>query len=143
MPLSQVPAQDAIMAQLETIPGIDVYTGQYLTDGASPPMDANGLFKPYITTVFGASYLGADRGIVSERQNTLRTTVTVYCASPSDRITRQYIDRVREKLIGFIPPDATQLQAFGGYIYVDADLGVNRYVHSAVFQYTTNMSYVL
>lgn len=142
MPISQVPGQDDIMEQLRTIEGVEVYEGQYLTDGAVPKTNTQGLFEPYITTVFGASYMGADRGIVSERYNTMRTTVTVYVVSPSDRLTRQYLDIVRDKLLGFIPEDGTQLQPYGGYDFVDADLGVNRYVHSAVFQYSTNMSYV-
>ena len=140
MPVDQTPAQDSILAQLETIQGVDVYDGQYLTDGAIPKQDANGLFPPYITTVFGTSYRGSEPGIVSEQLNTLTTTVTVYVIAPTDRISRQYISRVREKLLGFIPEDGTQLRAFGGYDFVDADLGVNRYAHSAVFQYSTNMS---
>ena len=141
MAISQVPGQDDIISELETIVGVDVYTGQYLTDGAIPRLDDNGLFPPYITTVFGATYQGSSRGIVSERLNTMRTTVTVYVISPTDRLTRQYLDQVRDKLLGFIPEDGTELQAFGGYDFVDADLGVNRYVHSAVFQYDTNMGY--
>jgi len=141
MPLDQVPGQDDIIVQLKTIPGVDVYEGQYTPDGVTPPMDTNGMFKPYITTVFGASYQSKDRGIASERYNTVVTTVTVYCATPIDRVTRQYIDRIRNVLVGYIPTDCTQLAPYGGYIYVDSDLGVNRYVHSAVFRYTTNLSY--
>lgn len=141
MAISQIAGQDDIMALLRTIDGADVYEGQYLTDGAVPSLDENGLFPPYITTIFGATYQGSSRGIVSERYNTLRTTVTVYAVSPTDRLTRQYIDEVRELLLGFTPTDGTQLEAFGGYDFVDADLGVNRYVHSAVFQWDTNMGY--
>ncbi len=143
MPISQLPGQDQIITQLKTIPGVDVYEGQYLTDGSMPD-DANsasGLFKPYITTIFGSSYEGEDRGIVSERLNPLRTTVTVYAISPGDNLTRQLLDRVRDKMLGFVPIDGTELSAYGGYTFVDADLGVNRYVHAAVFEYTTNMSY--
>jgi len=141
MPLDQVPGQDDIMATLRTIPGVTVYEGQYLTDGAAPPMNNDGLFKPYITTVFGASYQANDRSIDGEQHQPLFTTATVYCVAPSDRIARQYRDKVRNLLTGFVPEDGTQLAAYGGYIYVDADLGVNRYVHSIVFRYTTNMSY--
>jgi hypothetical protein len=142
MPLNQLPGQDAIIAQLKTIVGANVYQGQYVTDGAIPPIDAQGLFEPYITTIFGATYRGHEPGIVSERYNSMNTTVTVYCASPDDRLTRSFIDDVRDKLIGFIPTDCTELKPNGGYIYVDADLGVNRYVHAVVFSYTTNMTYV-
>lgn len=141
MPLNQVPGQNDILAQLRTIPVIPVYEGQYLTDGAKPPMWEGGIFQPYITTVFGATYQGHDRGIVSERYNSVVTTVTVYCVAPTDKISRQYLDTVREKLTGFIPTDGTQLAPYGGYNYVDADLGANRYVNSAVFRYTTNMAY--
>lgn len=141
MSLSQITGQNDIIAQLKTIPGVQVYEGQYLTDGAIPDMTDSGLFKPYITTVFGASYEGNSRGIVSERLNTLRTTVTVYAVSPSDNLTRQVIDKVRDKLLGFKPTDATELAAYGGYNFVDADLGVNRYVHAAVFEYSTNLAY--
>ena len=140
MPLAQVPGHDSILGQLQDIQGVDVYEGQYITDGAIPQLDAAGLFPPYITTVFGASYTGSSRGIGSERLNTLRTTVTVYVVSPTDRLTRQYIDSVRDKLIGFIPVDGSQLETFGGYEFTDADLGVTRYVHSAIFQYETNMT---
>jgi hypothetical protein len=140
MAIAQVDAREDIITQLETIPGVDVYRGQYLTDGAVPQMTEDGLFPPYITIVFGASYAGYSRGIVSERLNTLRTTVTVYVVSPSDSITLDFIDQVNDKMLGFVPTDGTELKAYGGYDYVDADLGVNRYVHSLVFTYQTNMS---
>lgn len=140
MSLAQVPGHDSILAALKTIQGVDVYEGQYLTDGAVPDQDANGLFPPYITTIFGASYQGSSRGIVTERYNTLRTTCTVYVVSPTDRLTRVYIDQVRDKLIGFAPVDGSHMEAFGGFDFADADLGVTRYIHSAVFQYETNMA---
>jgi hypothetical protein len=139
--IDQLPGQDAIMAQLRTISGVQVYEGQYLTDGAVPNMDENSLFEPYLTTIFGASYAGASRGIVSEQLNTLRTTVTVYSIAPDDRLSREYLGQVRSLLLGFTPVDGTPLKAFGGYNFVDADLGVNRYVHSAIFSYETNLSY--
>lgn len=141
MALDMLAGQDDIMDALRAIEGVDVYEGQYLTDGAVPSLDENGLFPPYITTIFGAVYQGSSRGIVSERLNTLRTTVTVYVVSPTDRLTREYIDKVRDALLGLVPTDGTELQAFGGYDFVDADLGVNRYVHSSVYQYDTNMGY--
>jgi hypothetical protein len=141
MAISQVAGQDDILAELRTIDGVSVYEGQYLTDGAVPEMNNTGYFKPYITTIFGTSYQGDSRGIVTERYNTLRTTVTVYVVSPVDRVTRQILDQVRDKLLGFVPTDATQLAAYGGYTYIDADVGINRYVHAAVFTYSTNMSY--
>ena len=140
MSLSQVPGHDSIVTALKTIQGVTVYEGQYLTDGAVPDMDANGLFPPYITTVFGASYLGTSRGIVTERYNTMRTTCTVYVITPTDRLTREYIDKVRDKLIGFAPTDGTPMHVFGGYEFVDSDLGVNRYIHSTVLQYESNVS---
>lgn len=143
MPLEQVPAHDSILAQLKTIQGIDVYEGQYITDGSIPKLDVNGLFPPYATTVFGASYEGTSRGIVKEKYNTLRTTVTVYVIAPTDRLTRQYVDKAREALLGFIPTDGSPLKPYGGYDFVDADLGVTRYVHSLVFSYETNMTIVL
>lgn len=142
MPISQLPGQDSIIAELKTIPGVEVYNGQYLTDGAVPKQNENALFRPYITTIFGANYQGNSRGIVTERYNTLSTTVTVYVVAPDDRISRDILDQVAEKLLGFIPVDGTQLKAYGGYNFVDADLGVNRYAHAAVYQYTTNLSYV-
>lgn len=140
MAISQLTGQNDIITQLKTISGVQVYEGQYLTDGAIPDLTESGLFTPYITTVFGPSYQGLDRGIISERLNTMRTTVTVYAVSPSDNLTRQVIDKVRDKLLGFKPTDATELAVYGGYNFVDADLGVNRYVHAAVFTYTTNMN---
>jgi len=140
MAIAQLAGQDSIVAALETIQGVDVYEGQYVTDGSHPPMDENGYFVPYLTVVFGSSYQGPDRGIVSERYNNLRTTVTVYSVAPIDRLSRQFKDAVAEKLLGFVPTDGTQLEAYGGYTYVDADLGKNRYVHAAVFSYSTNMS---
>lgn len=140
MAIAQLAGQDAIVTALKTIVGVDVYEGQYVTDGSYPPMDDNGYFVPYLTTVFGSSYQGPDRGIVSERYNNLRTTVTVYSVAPIDRLSRQFNDAVRDKLLGFIPPDGTQLKAYGGYTYVDSDLGKNRYIHASVFQYSTNMN---
>ncbi len=143
MPISQVPGQSDIMDELKTIPGVDVYEGQYLTDGAIPNMDAQGMFTPYLTTIFGANYRGAEPGIVSEQYNTLKTTVTVYVVSPGDKLTRVLLDQVNEKMLGFIPTDGTPLEAYGGYNFVDADLGANRYVHAAVYSYTSNMGYML
>jgi hypothetical protein len=140
MSIAQVPGHDSIITQLKTITGVEVYEGQYLTDGVVPKQDNNGLFPPYITVVFGASYAGTSRGIVTERYNTMRTTCTVYVVSPTDKLTRQYIDQVRDKLLAFQPVDGTPMTPFGGYDFVDADLGVNRYIHSAVFQYESNVS---
>lgn len=143
MPLAQRPGQDSILDELRTIEGITVYEGQYLTDGAVPKITDKdqGLFEPYITTVFGASYKAHSRGIVSERYESLFTSVTVYVVSPDDSITRDILDQVRDKITGFVPVDGTALVENGGFIYVDADQGPNRYVHSIVYTYYSNMQW--
>ena len=134
-------AHDEIIAQLNTIQGIDVYRGQYVPGDAVPEQDANGLFKPYATVVFGGNYQGDSRTIASLRYNTIRTTCTVYVVAPDDRLSVEFLSKVRDKLWGFTPTDSTPLDIYGGYDYVDSDLGVNRYVHAQVFEFSTNMTY--
>lgn len=139
MALSQLAAQDAIMDQLRAIGGIDVVEGQYLQDGTGAQIKEGGLFVPYMTVEFGTSYQSAERNIVTSRMDGLRTSVNVSVVAPSDRLSREFEADVRNALVGYYPPDSTPLAVNGGYNFIDADLGPNRYVHSTLFSFTTNM----
>jgi hypothetical protein len=141
MGIAQVAGQSEIVAQVKTVEGLDVYEGPYISDGAVPTKADNGMFIPYATVDFGSSYQGSERGIVGSRYNTLLTNVTVHVVSPDDRLSREFQDAVRDKLIDFTPVESSPLTVQGGFNFADTDLGYTRFVYSTTFRYQTNMSY--
>jgi len=138
--ISQVAVQDAILAEVQTIQGLDVYEGPY-TNAEQPVEQSNGLFIPYCTVQFGTSYEGSERGIGPVEYNSLLTNTTVYVVAPNDRLSREFQDQVRVKLTGFIPADSTPLTIQGGFNFADTDLGPTRYVHGTTFRHQTNMQF--
>jgi hypothetical protein len=141
MAIAQAAGQLDIVNQVKTVTGLNVYEGPYVSDGAVPEKADNGIFIPYALVDFGTSYQGAERGILGTRYNTLLTNVTVHVVAPDDRISRDFQDDVRVKLIDFIPTDSSPLTVQGGFNFADTDMGYTRYVYSTTFRYQTNMSY--
>lgn len=141
MPLDSMPGEDDVVARIKTIPGVDVFEGEYLPDSFTPVLDANKMFKPYLVIKFNAGFPTYDNGIVGPEKDSLRNTFSVYVVTPSDRVTRQIRNQVREKMLtNFVPRDGSSLRPQGGYSFVDTDLGYNRYVHNIGFAYQTNLS---
>lgn len=140
MALSTVPAEDDILAQLKTIAGIDVMEGDYTEDSYMPEVDSNGMFRPYMLVKHNGGFQAYDNGIVGPDKDTLRATFTVYVVSPVDRVSRQFRDDVRVKMLtDFQPTDASSLRPGNSYSFVDPDLGYHRYVHALAFSYLFNL----
>jgi hypothetical protein len=141
MPLNLSAGENDIVDKLKTIPGIDVIEGEYTEDSYVPKVDSNKLFKPYVLVKFSGAFATSDNGIVGPDKDTLRNTFSVYVVTPDDRVTREIRDQVRIKMLtDFQPTDGNSLRPTGGYSFIDADLGYNRYVHNIGFSYTTNLS---
>lgn len=141
MPLNSVVGEDDIVAKLKEIPGVDVISGEYTPDGYVPKLDANKMFKPYLTVKFNGGFPEYDNGIVGPEKDTQRSTFSVFVVSPDDRTTRDIRDQVRTKMLtNFRPTDASSLRPTGGYSFMDADLGYHRYVQNIGFAYTFNLS---
>lgn len=141
MSLNTLPGEDDIVAKIKTIPGVDVYEGEYLPDSFAPVVDANKMFKPYMLIKFNGGFPTYDNGICGPEKDTLRSSFAVYVVSPTDRVTRDLRNQVREKMLtNFEPTDGSSLRPTGGYSFIDTDLGYHRYVHAVQFSYTTNLS---
>lgn len=141
MSVSAVPGEDSVVAQIKTIPGVDVYEGEYTPDSFNPTVDANNMFVPYILIKFSGAFSTVDNGICGPEKDTLRNTFSVYVVSPDDRTTRLLRDQVRAKMLtNFRPTDAGTLRPTGGFSFIDADLGYHRYVHNIGFAYNYNLS---
>lgn len=142
MPLSSVPAEDAITLRLKDMEGIDVYEGDYLDDGIKPDVDKeSGFFVPYALIKYQGSTETADNGLGGPDKDMQRATFSVYLVTPQDRLTRQYRDEVRKLMLtDFRPPDSSSLKPNGGYSFTDTDLGYSRYVHVIGFRFFHNLS---
>lgn len=141
MSLNSMPGEDDILAKLKTIPGVDVLEGEYAPDGFKPVTDANKMFKPYLLVKWNGAFPEYDNGIVGPDKDTLRNTFSVYVVSPDDRTSRDIRNQVRVKMLtSFTPTDGSSLRTTGGFSFIDADLGYERYAHNIGFAYQTNLS---
>jgi hypothetical protein len=140
--LDTLPGEDAIIAKLKTIPGVDVFEGEYAPDSYEPVVDPEThLFKPYLTVKFNPGFSAGDNGIVSNADDTQRAAFSVFVITPDDRLTRHIRNQVRRVLlVDFEPEDASALRVASGYSFVDSDLGYNRYVQNVGFSYTFNLT---
>lgn len=141
MPLATTPGEDAIVARLKTIEGIDVMESDYIDDSYLPTVDENNMFVPYMLVKFNGGFQAYDNGICGPEKDTQRATFTVYVVTPDDRTTREYRDKVREKMLtNFRPTDGSSLRPGNSFSFVDPDAGYHRYVHSLSFSYLFNLS---
>ena len=141
MPLATLPGEIDIINKLKEIPGVDVMEGDYVDDSYLPEVDSNKLFKPYILVKFNGSFKEYDNVICGPDKDTQRATITVYCVSPEDRVTRTIRDQVRVKMLtNFRPTDGGPLRPGNAFSFVDPDLGYHRYVHALAYTYTFNLS---
>lgn len=140
--LSTVPGEDNIVTRIKEIEGVDVMESDYTDDSYLPDVDdTTKLFKPYILVKFNGGFQQYDNGICGPEKDTQRATFTVYIVSPDDRITREFRDQVREKMLtNFRPTDGSSLRPGNSYSFVDPDLGYHRYVHALAFSYLFNLS---
>lgn len=139
--LGTVTGEDDIVLKLKELAGIDVMEGDYTDDSFLPVVDENKLFKPYMLVKFNGAFQVYENGICGPEKDTQRATFTVYIVSPDDRVTREYRDKVREKMLtNFRPTDGSSLRPGNSYSFTDPDLGYHRYVHALAFSYLFNLS---
>jgi hypothetical protein len=133
--------EDDIITQLKTIAGVDVFNGEYTSDSYTPVVDANKLFKPYLTVKFNGAFPAHDNGITTPNLDMQRSTFSVYVVSPDDRVTRQIRNQVRIKMLtNFHPTDGSTLSPLSGLSFIDVDTGYQRYVHVIAFSFYFNLS---
>jgi hypothetical protein len=141
MPLNSLQGEDDIITQLKTIAGVDVFNGEYTSDGYVPQTDANTMFKPYLTVKFNGAFPAHDNGITTPDLDTQRATFSVYVITPDDRVTRNILNQVRVKMLtNFHPTDGSTLSPTGGQSFIDASSGLQRYCHVISFSYYFNLS---
>lgn len=142
MPLEQLPGENAIIARLREIEGVDILEGEYTPDGWAPQVDPlNKLFTPYVTVKFHPATPGNDPGIADQSWDTQRASFTTFVVAPRDNLAREVRDKVRAKLLrAFSPPDGSRITARGGFAFADPDVGYHRYVQANEYTYMFNLS---
>jgi hypothetical protein len=137
MSLNLIAVQDQITAKLNEL-AQDVYEGTVPED-VKLKFSASGILLPYIVVNYTDMYnsTGAS-GILSTRYDLKVSYADVSCVAPTERAARQVAGLVRDKLLGFIPTDAGELQIDGGSKYTMFDAKPNRYVSELSFAFAVN-----
>lgn len=134
MSLDTKPIYDAIHAHLQEDDPV-VFHNSEVPDEESLPTNNGGFVKPYGTIYFTQPVRAAvGRGIVSSRRDTNRAGCTVTIASHRPQDGQLIADRVKDKLTGFVPPDATELILEGG---ASANNGTGTSKPTMFYQYLT------
>jgi len=140
MALAMLPIHDQITTKLKELPQ-DVYENG-VPDDAVLAHSENGKLMPFII----ASYSGyvpdvVNKGITGPRQDLGRSYAVFLCVGPSERSSRQVADVVLDKLAGFKPTDAGQMEpdAVGRpYVVNDAASRPVKYVTEVSFVFAVN-----
>lgn len=140
--MSQLAAEDQITALLKSIPNVDFYEG-LMSDEAFAALvaDANQI-KPFITVSFGG-LIDPRRnvnGITGAKAKSYDTTFIVRCVASTDRTTRQVRDIVRDKVLGFVPTNCSEIDMalFGGTGEVSSLGNPTRYASVQAYRFLLN-----
>lgn len=138
MSLNLLAVQDEIAAKLRELPQ-DVYETSAPED-TKLKFDTNGMILPYIVVEFSDMYDAATgSGILSSRYDIKTSYVIISCIAPTERSSRQVAQVVRDKLTGFKPADAGEMNLTGGGLaYTIADSKPNRFISEIAFTFLVN-----
>jgi phage gp37-like protein len=116
--VSYLDVQDEIVALLREIPHVDVYEGQMDDEAFTALLTDSNSIKPFITVSFGGLINPTQRnkGIVGARKDSQDTTFVVRTVASSDRTSRQVLQLVLDKLVGYSPSGCGEITSalFGG-----------------------------
>lgn len=135
MSLNTGPTEDSIITQLKTVIS-RVY-------GTEVPSDIVVVY-PFIVVYFGTPIRsGLDHHITSVRNDTQIGYLTVQTISTTDISARDINNKVRDKLVGFIPTDGSEMVPEGGISYskVNSLAQPTKYYRESAFSYRTNLSW--
>ena len=138
MSLNLLAVQDEIIAKLNELPQ-DVFETS-APDDTKLKFDVNGMVLPYIVVEFSDMYdAPTGAGILSSRYDIKVSYIIVSCVAPTQRSSRQVAQMIREKLTGFKPNDAGELQLSGaGLAYTIPDAKPNRFISELAFTFPVN-----
>lgn len=140
MSLATKPVQDSIIVRLDTSLPLDVYDSE-VPDEKQLPL-SGGLMQSYIVVYFSEPVRAATgRGIISTRRDLHRAGCTVQVVSPRSGDARMWADSVKDLLVGFIPPDASEMVLEGGAASNNgtATSKPTQYSRYIAFSFYTNM----
>lgn len=143
MGLSLLPIEDQIITRLKELPQTVYENG--VPDDAQL-VYSNGSMLPFIVPFFGGFAKALDgRGITGVRQDLGESYVIIQCVGPTERSSRQVADIVRDKMMGFQPTDAGQLEPAGNSRFITPDFSSRpaKYISEVTFRYAVNTNVVL
>lgn len=116
--MSYLEVQDEIVARVREIPHVDVFEGQMDDAEFTELLTDSNQIRPFITLAFGGLIdpRRSVKGIVGVRQNSQDTTLVIRAVASTDRTSRQVMQLVLDKLVGFVPTDCGEITPalFGG-----------------------------
>lgn len=138
MSLDLLSVQDQIILRLKELPQ-DVYETTAPTD-SKLLFDANGNMLPYIVVEFSDIYDSPEiGGIISTKYDLKNSSIIVSCIGPTQRSSRQVANAVRDKLLGYKPFNAGELNVLpGGVTYTLLEPKPARYVSELAFEFAVN-----
>lgn len=116
--MSFLTAQNEIVAELRSIPFMDVYEGQMSDEQFTELLINTDQIKPFITVNFGGMVETSRRhhGIAGAKYDSNTMTTVVRAIANTDKNSRIVMDQIWKKLVGFEPVNCGELRAalFGG-----------------------------
>lgn len=143
--MTQLATEDEIVAELKTIPHVDVYEGQMSDEEFSALLTDANQIRPFITISFGGLIDPRRRinGIVGAKTHSQDTTFVIRCVGSTDRTSRQVRDIAHGKIIGFVPTNCSEIQTalFGGTGQVSSLGNPTRYAAVQAYRYLVNSDF--
>ena len=143
--MSYLDAQDEIVARVREIPHVDVYEGQMDDEAFTALLTDSNQIKPFITLAFGGLIdpRRSVKGIVGVRNDSADTTLVVRAVASTDRTSRQVMQLVLDKLIGFEATACGQVTPalFGGTGQVSSLGNPTRFASVQALRFLVNEPY--
>lgn len=101
----------------------------------------DGVFKPYIATIWGGPILNLrDRGIVSVRNDLMTAYVIIRVVTPDANSNRYLYNKMYNLMTGHRPVNSGELQPRAGMAYTNGNATnkPTRYYREINFEYQTN-----
>lgn len=141
MTLDMTAQEDDILARLRTgmapVKVIDTEVPDIFDD--TPVGD--GVFKPYIATIWGGPILNQrDRGIVGVRNDLMKTYVVIRVVTPDADTNRSLYRKLMNLMVGYRPINSGEMLNVAGMAYTNGNATTKptRYFREVNFEYATN-----
>lgn len=143
--MSYLDVQDEISDQLKTIPNVDIYDSQMSDDQFAALVADSNQIRPFITISFGGLIDPRSQvnGITGAKQDSQDTTFVIHAVASTDRTSRQALQLVLDKLVGYVPQDCSEINTalFGGTGQVSALGNPTRYASVQALRVLVNSPY--